>query len=67
MFNKTIDFFKSGDTGITETVKLGGTVLDEVTEWIRSPVGYLFHFFEGTYIAVVVLRADMQSKPHDVL
>lgn len=42
--------FLTGDTGITETVKYGGTVLDEVTEWIRSPVGYLFHLFEGTCI-----------------
>jgi len=49
-------------------VKFGGTVLDEVTEWVRSPVGYLFHFFEGTYIVVVVvLRADMQSKSYMIM
>lgn len=41
-------FFHPGDSGITETVKYGGTVLDEGTEWLRSPVSYVFHLFEGT-------------------
>jgi len=42
----------TGDTVITETVKYSGTVLDEVTEWIRSPVGYLFHLFEGNFTCI---------------
>ncbi|KTF92431.1 hypothetical protein cypCar_00008111 [Cyprinus carpio] len=51
-----------GDTGITETVKLGGTLLDEVTEWIRFPVGYLFHLFEGILDVAIIYPGDIATE-----
>ncbi|XP_067310517.1 uncharacterized protein [Pseudorasbora parva] len=47
---------------ITETVKLGGTVMDEVTEWIRFPVGYIFHLFEDILDVVIIYPTDMANK-----
>lgn len=43
-------FFHTGDFGVTETVAYSGTVLDEATEWIRFPINYLFHMFEGSCV-----------------
>ncbi|XP_026085628.1 triadin-like isoform X5 [Carassius auratus] len=51
-----------GIEGITETVKLGGTVLDEVTEWIRFPVGYLFHLFEDILDVAIIYPGDIATE-----
>ncbi|XP_056333270.1 uncharacterized protein LOC130244763 [Danio aesculapii] len=54
--------FLKGDADITETAKLGGAVLDTVTDWIRLPVGYLFYLFEAILDVTIIYPADMASE-----
>ncbi|XP_016332339.1 uncharacterized protein LOC107680804 [Sinocyclocheilus anshuiensis] len=55
-------FSASGDSGVTEIVKYGGTALDEATEWIRTPVSYLFHLFEDILDVAIIYPGDIATE-----
>ncbi|XP_036448611.1 microtubule-associated protein 1B [Colossoma macropomum] len=52
----------SGNEGVTGVFKLGTDALDEVNDWVRAPVGHLFHMFEDTLNAVIVQPLEMVGE-----
>ncbi|KAL6477345.1 hypothetical protein MHYP_G00131800 [Metynnis hypsauchen] len=51
-----------GNEGVTGVFKLGTGALDEVNDWVRAPVGYLFHMFEDTLNVVIVQPLEIVGE-----
>lgn len=46
----SLSFTSTGNDGVAGVFRLGTGLLDEVNDWVRAPVGYIFHVFEGNAI-----------------
>ncbi|KAL7872804.1 hypothetical protein AOLI_G00118750 [Acnodon oligacanthus] len=62
MFDFVSDTQMTRNEGVAGVFKIGTGALDEVNDWVRAPVGHLFHMFEDTLNVVIVQPLEMVGE-----